>query len=355
MASFVILLCVPFSIFIGLQIYRNYHGTRWCKELHLYPFIASCFVMSFAYPVFMFGQMADQEIRNGVVTSKNKETVSCSHSYECNCSGTGSKRTCSTCYEHSHDYDWVVHSNIPYDFTIDRIDRQGKKEPPRWTTVKIGDPVSDKFTYVNYVKGAHNSLFNKAQENVLADKVPDYPKHVYDYYNVDRVVGVGFPIDPVWNKKVQSVAGKLGPQKQVNPVFILTTYDEDFARAVEQKWLGGKKNDVVVIVQIDDAKKVVGSYIISWSDGAIFNVELRDEINNVGDFNFETILTITENQILKNFTRKHMADYSYLKFDIQLDLTDLLIVLGLGLAAYGGMLYTVYGGFDRRPKYRSRY
>ena len=61
---------------------------------------------------------ADMLTINGAVTKKFKDTVSCSHSYSCNCrtvmssDGKTSSTQCDTCYEHSEDYDWVVVSNI---------------------------------------------------------------------------------------------------------------------------------------------------------------------------------------------------------------------------------------------------
>src|SRR5690348_3424388 len=76
----------------------------------------------------------DYQVINGEVTGKEQNRVSCEHSYECNCrqesyecgdsknSRTCYRRVCDTCYEHSHDYDWDVYSNIGT-FTIDRIDR----------------------------------------------------------------------------------------------------------------------------------------------------------------------------------------------------------------------------------------
>ena len=82
----------------------------------------------------------DRETFNGTVVSKEKDRVSCEHSYDCfcyeSCSGSGENQTChqvcQTCYEHSYDYSWRVHSDIG-SLTISRIDRQGVNEPPRWT------------------------------------------------------------------------------------------------------------------------------------------------------------------------------------------------------------------------------
>src|ERR1035437_10316243 len=96
---------------------------------------ASFIIAVITLSVGMFSETADTEVWNGKVTSKEKEQVSCSHSYSCNCrsvqscSGSGKDRSCTsstqcdTCYEHNHDFDWVVHTTIGGK-EIDRIDRQ---------------------------------------------------------------------------------------------------------------------------------------------------------------------------------------------------------------------------------------
>lgn len=60
--------------------------------------------------------MIDTQILSGRVTDKIKESVSCEHSYSCNCirtcNGKSCSTHCSTCYEHSNDYDYNIHSTI---------------------------------------------------------------------------------------------------------------------------------------------------------------------------------------------------------------------------------------------------
>ncbi len=91
-----------------------------------------------------YGGMHDTETWNSYVVTKEREEVSCSHSYSCNClqvcssdsnGGSSCHTQCDTCYEHSYDVDWVVQDTIG-DFRISRIDRRGLGEPPRWTSVQ---------------------------------------------------------------------------------------------------------------------------------------------------------------------------------------------------------------------------
>jgi hypothetical protein len=277
----------------------------------------------------MFSEVADTEIRNGIVISKEQEKVSCSHSYSCNCNKNG----CSTCFEHPHDYDWVVHTNIPHKFVIDRIDSRGVDTPSRWKSIQLNDSVSDSFTYVNYIKSAKYSLYHDSS-SVDISKVPDYPSSVYDYQYVDRVIGVDAVVEKDWNKKLQNVLGTLGPKYQVNVIIIVTTLPESFDHALNVKWLGGKKNDAVVVFHLDNEKIINSVFVMSWTDRSIFKVELRDSLLELKTFDFDKSLTIIESQIRKNWQRKPMKDFEYLRSEIELNPWIILMCLIVSVISY---------------------
>lgn len=329
------------GISILLIVVHQFIQYKQTNRIFIIPAVISIVIIITGVVLAYYSNVVDTEIRNGQVISKQREEVFCSHSYQCNCrqtcTGSGSNQSChtvcDTCYEHLNDYDWVVNTSIPHKFNIDRIDRQGKREPPRFTQVKIGDSVSDTFTHVNYIKGAEHSLFHKDVSNNLIEKVPPYPKTVYDYQYVDRVIGIGVPIDKTWNKKLQNMLGKHGPTKQVNVIIVLHNLGDDFVNAIESKWLGGKKNDVIVVVGVSDSM-IYNVGVVSWTDNNIFKVELRDAIQNTEKFDFDNILNIIEVQILKNFQRKHMADFEYLKNDIDISMGMLSLIFVISMIGY---------------------
>lgn len=239
----------------------------WHRQVNFAEMMANMVVASIlvciVYFAGLYSEMADTQILNGKVTSKQKERVSCSHSYPCNCTptpcGKSTCSTCDTCYDHSHDFDWNADTTIG-EFTIDRVDRQGVKEPPRWTTIKAGDPVSRTDAYVNYIKASPDSLFTFSRQlvNDFKGAIPDYPAAVYDYYKVNRVIADGVSIDSgKWNSALSEALKDVGPAKQVNAVVLLTKRpDRLYASAVRSAWLGGKKNDVVVVVGAPDGKSI---------------------------------------------------------------------------------------------------
>lgn len=120
-------------------------------------------IVCLGYVLTFWSATDDTLILNGQVIGKERNQVNCEHAYRCNCRQSCSDKTCSqvcnTCFEHRNDWDWDVQSTVGV-FTINRIDKRGSQEPPRWTEVKLGEPAANTYSYTNYLKAAPNSLFN---------------------------------------------------------------------------------------------------------------------------------------------------------------------------------------------------
>lgn len=310
--------------------------------VHLLLFTVSCIGLYF-YGV--HSKTTDVEIWNGQVTSKTSDHVFCSHSYSCNCK-TNSKGTtsCDTCYEHSYDIDWNVQSSAG-NFTIDRIDRRGTKEPPRWTVVQAGQPVSQKYDFENLIKGAQDSLFHEHEYHPekYPGMLPDYPSNVYDYQFVDRVISVGgvsVPNMSEWNTKLALMLRDLGPAKQANVIMVFAnTSDTMYADALRRHWLGGKKNDVIIVFGTPKFPEIEWVRVISWTDKNIFKVTLRDNLMGIGTLkNPDTITQTIHTDIMRLFVRKKMKDFEVLKYEIVPSGTIMTVVWIL--ATFGTLLFT---------------
>lgn len=270
----------------------------------------------------MFAEVADVEFLNGEVLSKQRVEVSCEHSYQCSCiqscstsNGTTSCSTsCSTCYEHLNDYDWEVVSNVGH-FDIARIDRRGEKMPARWAAVRIGEPVALPHTFVNYIKGSRQNVLNRGAESITYP-MPTYPTP-YDYYRADRFVTVGvFRKDAAqWNLEISNALKKLGPSRQVNLVIVLTKYPEEYADQLNAAWLGGKKNDVIVVIG-DNTGVASWVKVLSWTKREDFKIQLRDRLIGSSLEPAATVNTIAES-INSNFVRASSAEFEYLRYDIK--------------------------------------
>lgn len=278
-----------------------------------------------------YSQTADLEVLNGQLTSKTSEHVSCSHTYRCHCrnvcTGTGKNRSCSesceTCSEHAYDVDWTLHTTVG-DIDIDRVDRRGLDEPPRWTKAVVGDPVAQTHTFTNYIKAAPDSLFNAAAQTTLLARygatVPEYPNHVYDIHYVNRVLAVGVQVPDLadWNQELAMRLRTLGSAKQVNWIVLLTNQtDPMWADAVAAKWLGGKKNDVVVVLGTPEYPKVQWASVISWTDKELFKVQLRDDLARLPAAGRKEVFDLLEQHTKASFERKPGKDFSYLASRIE--------------------------------------
>jgi hypothetical protein len=311
-----------------------------------------------------YSQVADQEVWNGKLLSKSSDHVSCSHSYDCNCKDvctTNSKgqrsctRKCDTCYEHRYDVDWNLHSSIG-DMTVSRVDRQGVQMPSRWARAAIGDPVADTHTFTNYVKGASDSLFSAVAEQQALEKykstIPAYPLNVFDYHYVNRVlpVGVSMPDISDWNADLALRLRDLGPAKQVNWVVVVAKQgDPAWADALRVAWLGGKKNDVIVVFGTSNYPKIDWVRVLSWTDQELFKVQLRDELLAMGTLDRQQVFDVLEKHVKASFTRKHMRDFEYLENEIQPP--TWVVILLFVLSVVGSVGLSLY--FVRNDKYSS--
>lgn len=298
-----------------------------------------------------YSATADVEHLNGQVVSKEQDRVSCSHSYQCRCrtvpSGSGkyrsTRRVCDTCYRHSHDYNWNVHTTAG-DFTIARVDSQGRYEPDRWSIVKAGDPATFPHTYTNYVKGAPESLFNHAlAEGKFKDKLPEYPEF-YDYQYSDRVIAAGAKVPNLkeWNHELAMALRTLGASKQANIVIVMTSHDPKFADALRSEWIGGKKNDVVVVIGVNQYPRIEWVKVFSWSKFDIINVATRSDLLASKVLSPQQTIGIIAKSIEKNYVRRPMEEFKYLEDEIEPSMWVMVLALLLGLGASIGLGYVFH-------------
>jgi hypothetical protein len=344
---FAVLLAIPLLFAIGAFILSK--GITW-KEF-LAQVAAQVVVAAVSALIVSCGNTSDTEIWNGVVTKKEKSWVPCSHSYSCHChevcSGSGKNKSCSehcdTCYEHSNDWDWDVYTSNGEGITIDRIDRRGSDTPPRWTAVKIGEPTALEHSYTNYIKAAPDTLFrHQGLVERYKDKIPKYPGEVYDYYRLDRLVTVGFGVvDPTeWNADIADVNAELGKPRQANIIVVLVRgLPQDYFYALEEAWLGGKKNDIALVIGVDSEMKPQWTSVMAWTTAEIFKVRLRDDIMDDPMVTRESVMKALRTNVATYYVRKPMKDFEYLKASITPTTTQWVISIVIGLLVCGGLTF----------------
>lgn len=291
---------------------------------------------------YTYGKMHDTEVWNGFVTSKQQTRVSCSHSYSCNCrqvcSGSGKSRSCSahcdTCYEHSNDWDWDVHTTVGT-ITIDRVDRRGSEEPPRFTQVKIGEFAATMNSYQNPLLADDSTLFITDKKVAERFVLPEYPR-TYDYYRYNHVIGG--PVE--YNDIIREYLKDQGAVKQLNIIAVFVTESPEYFEALMAKWRGGKSNDVIMVYGVDKEGSVKWFNSNSYAKG-MNNRPMHTELRQLalGEKLSKELLTAQIKVIDNKFQRLSREEFEYKKDNIEIPVGLIVFVLFLNLGICCFVIY----------------
>ena len=368
MLNFLLIMLIPTIIAIGfLHWAKDEQGVTIWEALA--QIVVVGLIAGIGLGIAYYQGTTDKEIWNGMVVNRRAHVpVPCEHSYSCYChqvcTGSGKDRSCTTecdtCYEHNcyggsggtcrgNDFSWYVDASTGETTEINRIDRQGNNMPPRWGSSFLGEPYSSEHRYTNYIKANPESVLIGSKGDIEHWKslIPKYPDSVYDYYKHISVLNMGIAtVDTnTWNWLLREINKKLGPTKQVNILVILVpTNDSSYTLALKDAWLGGKKNDVDVIIGSKDGHTIDFVDVMSWSTNKSMAVDLRNHINDIGTLDNRKDSTYAIYTIVnKEFVRMHMKDMKWLMRSFQpshATMTWLFIIaiLAEGLMV-GGFLY----------------
>ena len=96
-------------------------------------------------------------------------------------------------------------------------------------------------------------------------------------------------------------------------VVLIKGQPREYFEALQAKWLGGKKNDVVVVIGVDDEMRPQWADVMAWSYNEMVRVALRDEIMSMERIDRQPLLTLVERNVVQHFKRKSMKDFKYLQ------------------------------------------
>jgi hypothetical protein len=335
METFYLILLVPAVIALIARLVFKVSIT-WA-ETAAQIFIASL-ILSAVWFAGSYSQTHDTEIWNGEVTNKTRHEDTYMESYSCNCrtecSGSGDSKSCSTvcdtCWRKHWTVEWYLSTTIGK-IRLDYIDRTSRSahsapNPAIYTAAYVGEPCSQTYSYTNYIKAVPDSLFNmEAAEYAQFDSlIPNYPT-VYGKYHVDHVLTMGMGSNVAirdWNNYLAGKLKTLGPASQANVIVILVnTADQTYRHALETAWLGGKKNDVIVMAGVSNYPQIDWVDTITLgqnADNGMLTVKIRDELTALGSVESgQAFIDIVATNVGQYFDRKPMADFEYLKDDIQ--------------------------------------
>lgn len=371
MLNFLLLMILPLAVAVFCLFYFKKKVTipEFCGLIGI-PAVFVLIGLCCAY----WARTDDTEVWNGMVTNKQRQEVSCRHSYPCNCrevcSGSGKDETCTTvcdtCYEHSYDVDWNVYASTGEGTSIATVDRQGLTMPPRWGAAYIGEPWASTHHYTNYILANPDSVLlgSKGDMQKYGQLIPKYPDNVYDYYKHDPVINMGVPnVDAgTWNWLVREVNKQLGTMKQVNIVVLLVKTDNrDYMLALKDAWVGGKKNDLVVVIGSLDGHQIEFADVMSWTPAGDLKINIKNRIQEIGTLDQrDAIVSSIQELTMKEFQRMHMKDFKYLMRSFQPSTAAMWWIFALAsIASIGFAVWSVMNDItDDNPNgytYRSSY
>lgn len=170
-------------------------------------------------------------------------------------------------------------------------------------------PVIDQRNFVNRIKAAP-TVFSYGKVDP-SEPVYEYPL-LQDWHKSDRVMGSaqGKINQRLWDE----MSARLGPSKQVNVIIVgFGNQSIDIAMRQEAKWVGGKKNDIVICYGGASPDKADWCHVFSWSEREDCKINLRNIVleNKIGD----NLIPLIENEVKANFVRKNWHQFDYISIE----------------------------------------
>ena len=354
MDSFVILallLSIPVAILSVYLLQQSGLEKDWKTSITLFLLItiSSCSIIALIGEGSKHISTRDVEIISGHITNKERVNGHYVRSYQCNCT-TDSKgnRLCQTCYEDRWTVKWTANSTVG-SYTIKSLDKSSKRvwltpDPERYVQINVGDPAAAESYYKNYLLGvpeeySQNKNLGASQE--LIAKIPPYPE-VFDFYNVNRVLNIDGMLtsekEVEYNKTIANKLKTLGPSKEVNILLVVGKADENLVYAVREKWNGVKKNDVVVMVGLQE-EQIKTVNVLTFSKNELFKIRLQDRIDT--NKTLDGILEIVFDEVKSSYERPRMRDYEEMKMYMQTPMWALILIYVLLFGIPVGILVSV--------------
>lgn len=144
----------------------------------------------------------------------------------------------------------------------------------------------------------------------------DYP----EVNNLHTPMILGFNDDGA-SRKLELLNAKLGNPKQIR-VWILVFKNQPLEAAYSQEayWDGGNKNELILIIGINDQNRVQWGHSVSWTDRQDIKVNSRNFIyeqqNNILDLSL--LINKVKPLIEEQWERKQFKDFKYIEIDYPL-------------------------------------
>ena len=225
-------------------------------------------------------------------------------------------------------------------------------------------PVSYNYPYVNYIKASKRTILRQKGLDItpFKDLLMSYPNVYSEGYGpiaLDRVIVRGVNVPKEWVKQVNYAlavfTAKKGATYQINPqVYIVGTDNVSFANVLRQEWIGGKKNDAILVVGAKQWPKIDWVDVIHWSKKSEFGIIWKDSVLDADFSNPNTVLQGLD-QAVKHYQRRSFKEYRYLLTDVEIPFWANLIVLIFNVGLVVGFVIFLEQSKSRQSFYGGRY
>lgn len=310
MGHLLLLLLIP--LIIGGAGFLVFRQTITWREFGAQEGICTVLLM-LGYFLARCSAMHDTEILNGHITDKVEDTTSCCHCTSV-CDSRDKDGTCTRSHtecDHSRDWEWYLETSTGHTIMVETC--SGWRSPPRrWTNAQVGEFAAVENGYQNYLLADPDTLLRHGANQALVEKIPPFPREVYDLHRIHKVVTDGPRPPATWQPQLEKLNDDLGASKQIDVVILLTKnqHADEYALAVETAWVYGPKNALTVVIGTD-GETVSWARVVTLSRVEDLKIELRDELQGMQLTDPELIPTIRKH-IEKQWHRVSMSEFEYL-------------------------------------------
>jgi hypothetical protein len=235
--------------------------------------------------------------------------------------------------------------------TWDHNSRMLSGDPNDYQTINSTNyvyPVHELRSWTNKIKAAPSVFsFSKVPEGT---NVYEYPE-IDNRYVSNRLIG---PI-PISVRDWDQLNATLGPMMKVNLIMInFGNKGEDMAEWQRAKWVGGKKNDIVMCYGTSgNNNKADWVKIFGWSESELAKVQLQ---NVMLDHKIDsTILPLIKDIIIKEYDIKDWSKFDYLSVEISWNYLWIIFIIHIGSIIGGYFLIEFIKNVNDDTPIRSYY
>jgi hypothetical protein len=169
----------------------------------------------------------------------------------------------------------------------------------------------------------------------------EYPKN-NDHFTSDRILGPTGITQYQWDQ----INSELGPVKKINLILVNFGPDkgEEMAEYQESKWIGGKKNDLVICCGGGIPAKPTWVKVFGWTERELVKQDIQTIVMNNGLL--PTILPLIKQEVIKNYEIKDWSKFDYLTVEIPTSSWVWMFVVVVAVTG-GWCTFSMMNGVDK--------